>query len=141
MNTKEPNIYGIDHLALFSNMIDGMLSDSEEQYNSISPALAKPHVLDDYTVNRIYKVVGETKELIPYYENQLNIWLKQKITPTQRKEVKRLQGQLTKTAELIDKILSMADKLKDGTIEKVLAKDDAELGLEFLLGMMNNKKD
>ena len=91
MSKRKPNIYGIDQLNLFSNMIDGLLSDSEEQYNSISPALEKPHVLDDYTVERIYKVVGESKEFIPYYKNQLNLWLKQHIKPIQRKEVKRLQ--------------------------------------------------
>ncbi len=111
---KQPNIYGIDHLAMFSNMIDGLLSESEEQYNSISPALEKPHVLDDHTVSRIFKVVGESKEFIPYYKNQLTIWLSQQISASQRKEVKRLQEQLKKAEELIDKILSMADKLKEG---------------------------
>jgi len=33
----------------------------------------------------------------------------------------------------IDSILSLAEELKEGTIEKVLAKSDLELGLEFLL--------
>jgi|APSaa5957512622_1039677.scaffolds.fasta_scaffold274293_1 hypothetical protein len=140
MKKKKPNIYGINQLELFSNMIDDLLDNSEEQYNSISPALDKPHVLDDYTIERIYKVVGESKEFIPYYKNQLNLWLRQKITIAQLKEVKRLQLQLKKTEKLIDKILSMTDKLKHNTIEKVLAKDDAELGLEFLLEKMNNGK-
>ncbi len=35
--------------------------------------------------------------------------------------------------KVVDDILALADALKRGTIETVLAKDDAELGLEMLL--------
>jgi hypothetical protein len=40
----------------------------------------------------------------------------------------------TDLRERITVILALAGELKGGTIEAVLAKSDAELGLEFLLG-------
>jgi hypothetical protein len=36
--------------------------------------------------------------------------------------------------EVITAILALANELKERTIEKILAKSDVELGLEFLLG-------
>ena len=40
---------------------------------------------------------------------------------------------MKKLREQITAILALADELAKGTIEKVLSKSDAELGLEFLL--------
>ncbi len=51
----------------------------------------------------------------------------------QRKEVERLAGQMLKLKEQIAVILELADELAKGTIEKVMAKSDLELGLAFLL--------
>jgi hypothetical protein len=51
----------------------------------------------------------------------------------QRAEVDRLTKQVGRCRTVIDSILSLAEQLKQGTIEKVLAKSDLELGLEFLL--------
>jgi len=47
--------------------------------------------------------------------------------------VERLQGQMAALHKVVDDILALADELGRGTIEKVMAKDDMELGLEFLL--------
>ncbi len=40
---------------------------------------------------------------------------------------------------VVDDILTLADELSRGTIETVLARDDAELGLEVLLRLMNEQ--
>ncbi|MBF0227710.1 MAG: hypothetical protein HQK76_19860 [Desulfobacterales bacterium] len=45
-----------------------------------------------------------------------------------------LQKQVVCIKELIDKILELAKYLKGNTIEKVMAKDDMELAMEFLMG-------
>jgi len=42
-------------LPTFTAHIDGMLESSEEQYETLLEAKPKPHVLDDYTVNRVIK--------------------------------------------------------------------------------------
>jgi hypothetical protein len=56
------------------------------------------------------------------------------LTDSQMLEVERLQGCITKLRELAESILSLAEELRQGTIESVLRKSDCELGLEFLLG-------
>lgn len=58
----------------------------------------------------------------------------------QRREVERLTGQLGRLRAVIDTILALMDELKGGTIETVLAKDDLEVGLGFLLGLAREHK-
>jgi hypothetical protein len=45
-----------------------------------------------------------------------------------------MQSHLLQLGELIDKILTLIEKLKERTIERVLAKSDGELALEMLTG-------
>jgi hypothetical protein len=45
-----------------------------------------------------------------------------------------LEGQVEKLRATLINILDLADEVKDHTIDKLLEKDDVELGLEFLLG-------
>ena len=56
------------------------------------------------------------------------------LTCSQQQEVDRLAAQIPTIRERITAILALAEELKGGTIEAVLAKSDAELGLEFLRG-------
>ncbi len=52
---KQPQWQPISMLPTFTAHIDGMLESSEEQYETLLEAKPKPHVLDDYTVNRVIK--------------------------------------------------------------------------------------
>ena len=113
--------------------IDGWLESVQEQYQTLLPAKVRPHALDDYTVNRVKKVFTEQQNDMWLWDEQLKRWKSGNLTETQRKEVERLQGQMGKLREQIADILALADDLAKGTIEKVLSKSDAELGLEFLL--------
>ncbi len=65
--------------------------------------------------------------------DQLKQWSETTISAQQRKEVERLQGQMKKLCEQITAILTLADELAKGTIEKVMKKSDGELEWEFLL--------
>ena len=57
-----------------------------------------------------------------------------KLSVGQRYEVDRLIEQVGRCRTVIDSILSLAEQLKVGAIEKSsLTKSDLELGLEFLL--------
>jgi hypothetical protein len=46
----------------------------------------------------------------------------------------RLTQQLAALRRVLTASLTLAEELQAGTIEKVLAKDDVELALEYLLG-------
>jgi hypothetical protein len=62
-----------------------------------------------------------------------------KPTITQRRELDRLEGQLERLRIVLEDILQLAEEIKQGTIERVLAKSDLELGLEALLRMTNGR--
>lgn len=49
-----------------------------------------------------------------------------------RRAVERLHGQMAALHKVVDDILARADEWGRGTIETVLARDDAEMGLEML---------
>lgn len=136
----QPQWQPISMLSTIAHHIDGMLAAAQEQYQTLLPAKSKPHVLDDYTVNRVKKVFTDQQKDLWLFDEQLTRWSTGNLTGEQRKEVERLTGQMTKLREQITAILTLADQLGKGTIEKVMAKSDAELGLEFLLGQLKDRK-
>ena len=124
----------ISDLPIVASILDSMLHDDEGQYRTLLECRPKPYVLDDQTVGRVIQVFTQQKADLPIYQQQLARWNTGDLSATQRREVERLQGCVTKLRELAESILSLAEELKQGTIESVLRKSDLELGLEFLLG-------
>ena len=130
---RTPNWQPVSNIPLIAQMIDGMLAEATEHYVTLQEAIPKPHVLDDYTVNRIIKVFTHQQEDLPLYDEQLRRWKAAALSTNQTQEVERLQKQLAQLRENITKILTLAQQLKKGTIEAQLAKSDLQLGLEALL--------
>lgn len=124
----------INDLPVVASILDSMLHDDEGQYRTLLECRPKPYVLDDHTVGRVIQVFAHQKADLPLYQQQLSHWMAGDLTASQKGEVERLQGCVTKLQELAESILSLAEELKQGTIESVLRKSDHELGLEFLLG-------
>jgi hypothetical protein len=124
----------ISALALIGSMIDGMLDDLEKQAATLEACRSKPHVLDDYTVNRVIKVYSTMDEDVWLYEQQLARWKNLDLTVSQRQEVNRLSERIPAIKGRISGILALAEELKSGTIDTILAKSDLEIGLEWLLG-------
>jgi hypothetical protein len=124
----------ISALPLIGSMIDDFLDEVEKQHANLHARRSKPHVLDDHTVGRVIKVYSAQAEDLWLYEEQLSRWKSLNLTPPQRQEVDRLAAQIPTIRERIAAILALAEELKKGTIESVLAKSDLELGLEALLG-------
>ncbi len=132
----EPQWQPISKVFLSGTMIDGMLQGAREQYATLREGRPTSHVLDDYTVARVVQVSTQQRDDLWLWDEQLRRWAAEDLTPLRRREVERLQGQMVALHKVVDEILTLADELGAGTIERVLAKDDAELGLETLLRMM-----
>lgn len=132
---QQPNWQPISQLPLIANMIDGQRETAEEQYQNLLEAKSRPHVLDDYTIQRVIKLYKEQLDFIPIYEHQLARWYKkaERLTPSQRHEIERLQKQIILWRKVVTDILTLAKGLEKGTIDKVMAKSDLELGIESLL--------
>ena len=124
---------------LVGTMVDGMLRGAQEHYQTLLEVRGTPHVLDDYTVGRIVEVYTEQRDDLWLWDEQLRRWADEDLNVTRRREVERLQGQMAALRAVVGDILALADELKQGTIETVLAKDDAELGLEMLRRMIDER--
>ncbi len=118
---------------LVGTMIDGMLENAQEQYRTLLEARPKPHVLDDGIVGRLVEVYTAQRDDLWLWDEQLRRWSGESLNDLRRREVERLHGQMTALHTVVDDILALAGELGRGTIEKVLAKDDMEMGLEMLL--------
>ena len=134
MSEKRVHWQPISALSLMGSMIDGLLDEVEKQYANLQACRPKPYVLDNDTVNRVIEVYSAQAGDVWLYEEQLSRWRNLNLTPAQREEVDRLAAQIPTIREWITAILVLAEELKGGTIETVLAKSDLELGLEWLLG-------
>jgi hypothetical protein len=130
---QQPQWQPIGMLPTLAQHIDGMLQADLEQYQNLLQAKDKPHVLDDFTVNRVITVFTEQAKDFWLFDEQLQRWLAGELTDGQRDEVTRLVEQMKRLRENNTNVVGLARELSKGTIEKVLAKSDAELGLEFLL--------
>ena len=86
-------------------------------------------------VGRSQRVFGEDLEWIEVYERQLQRWRALSLTAGQRAEVDRLAGELGPWRAIVQMTLDLAAELKGGTIDSIMRTDDAQLGLEVLLGL------
>lgn len=123
-----------DKLPLFTEMIRGTLNNTEEQTALFMAARDKPHVLDDATVDRALRAYQEQIETIPLHERQLRWWLEEPMTEAQQYQVNDLLAQLTTLRERTQAVLDLLTALRQGTIDRILEMDDAELGRRFLRG-------
>ncbi len=122
-------------LSVVAGSIDEGIADVQVLYGTLSEALAKPHVLDDDTLERTERAYRETLEWIDVYERQLARWQAQRLTGAQRAEVDRLAQQLPGWRESVRKTLQLASELKAGTIDSIMRTDPTELALQVLLGV------
>ena len=131
---RVPQWHPISALPMIAQALDGMLESAEEVLQSLEQARPRPHVLDDYTIGRVREAHGTQLNDLWWYTEQLARWQRARPTPTQAQELTRLTQQLAALRRVLTASLALAEELQAGTIEKVLAKDDVELALEFLLG-------
>ncbi|GCE32193.1 hypothetical protein KDA_76770 [Dictyobacter alpinus] len=137
----QPQWRPISFLPSLAHHIDGMLKDDQDQYTNLLRAKNKPHVLDDFTVNEVIRVFSTAKADLPLFDEQLRRWgAEQKLTNTQRQEIIRLKAQMQKLHEVVEQILTLANELSKGTIQKVMAKSDEQLGLEALMRMLGGEQ-
>ncbi|MBI1767116.1 MAG: hypothetical protein HYR67_01930, partial [Bacteroidetes bacterium] len=133
-DNQEPEWKDISYLPFIGNLIDHGVKDNEDHYNTLLEAKPKTHVLDDYTIGRVFKIYGEQRDFHKVYEEQIVRWKKLALPNETLNELNRLEKQLEKDLELLNNILSLAEELKKGTIDTILAKDDMDLGFEVLEG-------
>jgi signal transduction histidine kinase len=134
-----PHWQPLTALPLIASLIDGELADGQEHYATLLAVRDRPHVLDDAAVERSIKLHTEQRDFLWVFAEQLARWRNERPSDAQRRELDRLEGELGRLRAVLGDILALAEELQQGTIERVLAKSDLELGLEALLRMTNGR--
>ena len=123
----------ISQMMLIASMIDTSLDDTRGHLATLTKARAKPHVLDDATIDRVERVHGEQMEFTAIYDQQISRWRDEKPSASQTRTLNRMATQNQPLRDVTADVLALAGELRNGTIERVLGMSDAELGLQSLL--------
>lgn len=126
----------LSRLPLIASMIAEALGDTADHLRTLTQARAKPHVLDDATLDRVERVHHEQLEFAKIYAEQLRRWRAAGPSAAQARELDRLEPQNHRLRELTAEVLALARELRQGTIDRILAVGDLELGLQALLGTL-----
>lgn len=123
----------LSFLSQLAYMIEGMLESAQQTYGPLSQI--KVH--DDFTIKRVFEVTVQQIEDEWLYDKQLEKWSRLPgLKMAQRNEIEHLQRQMVELKKVNRDILAIAEEHKDKTIEKVIGKSDAEIGLDFLMGKL-----
>ena len=133
MTNKQPPFWRpISELPLIASLIDDTLENTEEQYQTFSEIKDKPYVLDNAIVERTIKLYRAQLDDLWLFEEQIRLWSASELTPRQLQEVGRLAAEVAELKEKSKAILKLMDTIRDGTIDKILAKDDIEIATDIL---------
>ena len=135
MPHSEPvNWQPITLMPLIANMIAGALTDSRDQLGTLTQARARPHVLDDATIDRVDRVYGEQLEFVDIYTQQIRRWRSESPSAHHIGEQDRMEKQNQELRAVTAEVLALARELRKGTIDRIMGMSDLELGLQAVLG-------
>jgi hypothetical protein len=124
----------ISEMPLIASMIDGALDDTRDHMGTLNEARARPHVLDDATIDRVERVHTEQLEYVDIYDQQIGRWRTEKPSADQTRELDRMEEQNRQLRAVTMQVLALADELRKGSIDRIMEMSDFELGLQALLG-------
>jgi hypothetical protein len=106
------------------------------QRHILTEARARPHLLDDATLDRIDQVYGEEQQWLGFCEEQLRRWQQDQPAPVEAREIARLTTEIERLKPLVAEILALSAEIRTGTIDRIMEMSDLELGLKALLGQI-----
>lgn len=129
---SEPTWQPISALPMLTAHVDGGVQLAAEHLATLQQASDRPGVLDNATVDSVVTTFTTTRQDLELFAEQGRRWQAEQLTDTDRAGVARYVALVARERELVEAILALAEQLRAGTIETVLAKSDLEAGLEFL---------
>jgi hypothetical protein len=127
---REQNWQPITMLPMFTEVVTGMLDGAAEQQQLL--ASARPYSsLDHATLDRVERVYRDGLDGHEAFENQLARWQREHPGAEGLAELGEQVGQLRPAYQ---RVLDLAAQQRDNTIEALMGKSDAQVGLEALLG-------
>jgi hypothetical protein len=108
------------------------LAANREQLELLERARREPWLLDDATVDRVKKVFGVQRDDMWLWEENGRRWQALDLDTATRAQVDGYMSLAAQFATTNTAVLALADEIAGGTINKVMAKSDLELGIEAL---------
>jgi len=133
----EPIRHPLSMLPTIAMLIDGELESAEELRTSLSAARKRPYLLDDDTVQRVFRLHADQLEFVPINREQLARWRAASPAPAQRAEIERLSKQLDRHEDVLAALVALARELESGTVEAIARMDEGELGLAMFDGTLS----
>ena len=129
---KRANWYGLDMLPLYLQMSREQLSQALEQLQNLQMCSNKPYLLDNKMIARIIAAHSEQNENAWVFVEQCSKWRKQVVSQRQLEDIAEIEKNVVQMKKRNNQILALAKQFKHQTIEKLMAKDDVELAVDFL---------
>jgi hypothetical protein len=137
VDQQSPNWQPLSQLPLLASMVQGILENTEEQYQTFLEVADKPHVLNDAIVQRAQRLYTTQLDDANLYEAQTKHWQQEKMTTAQQKTVDKILENLTRIRELSRTILRLLSEIEKGTIDRIMAMSDEDLGYHHLRRSQN----
>ena len=128
----EPNWQPVTAVTMMAGMLTGQLAANREQLELLGRARREPRLLDDATVDRVKKVFGVQRDDMWLWEENGRRWQALDLDTATRAQVDGYMSLAAQFATTSTEVLALADEIAGGTINKVMAKSDLELGIEAL---------
>jgi hypothetical protein len=130
----------ISQMPLIARMIDDALNDTREHLATLEKARLQPYLLDDDMLDRVERVHGEQMDFVAIYDQQIDQWRATKPPASQMRELDRMAELNDKLRAVTVDVLTLASKLRKGSINRILEADDLELGLSALFGVSHGPR-
>lgn len=136
MPNPKVNWQPLSFMPVLLEQITNQAIDLAKLKSSLESARGKPHVLDDFTVDRVKHVHTEQRSMMPVFREQCVRWRKKATAQKDLDAIQATSEQVERVDTLLGEIIELADELSKGTIDKILGMSDGELGLAFLRGQL-----
>lgn len=134
---EQPDWKSISWLPTMTEHLQGMLQASREQLDLLGPALAEPYRLDDATVERMQRAFQTQLDDLWLWQEQARRWRRGEhgaLTEDQKAGVDAMARLVEQIREVDTRVLAAAEQISHVTLDKLMAKPDAQVGLEALTG-------
>jgi hypothetical protein len=128
----------VSFLPMMGQLIDEARTDAHTMMASLEKVRHFPELMDDAIISRMTKNYTEQLELLDCQEKQLQRWQKETLDLKELQEIRQRLEQVAELRVQTNELLRLTSKFAPRTIDRIPAKSDEGIGLEFLMGCLKN---
>lgn len=125
----------IEGLTLLTEMVDGLLEETQRFHATLSQARERPQVLNAAILDQAEQEYGERVYWLDVYAEQFRRWRALPLTPPQRETVDRLSREVEATRPVVRQVLALVEELRFEIAHRRRERSPAERALAELIGV------